>query len=239
MKKLVVITGASGGIGSAIARKFSEQSHPLLLLARKLEPMQALELPNSLSIAVDVADHDAVKAAVTKAEEQFGPVDLMVNCAGLMLLGHPESQAFSEWSDMIDVNIKGVLAGTAAVLKGMTERKTGTIVNISSTAGRKTYDLHSVYCGTKFAVHAITDAMRKEVSGSNVRIIVIAPAMVETGLVSHTTDPQIVKDYNSWRNDIHGGLPPEAVADAISYAYNLPQSVCMREIVIAKTAQGD
>lgn len=239
MKKLVVITGASAGIGAAIARKFSEQGHPLLLLARRVEPMEALGLPDSLCLSVDVTDQEAVRVAISQGEGRFGPIDLLVNCAGMMLLGRPESQKFSEWSAMIDVNIKGVLTTTAAVLKGMTDRNTGTIVNISSTAGRKTYDLHSVYCGTKFAVHAITETMRKEVSGSNVRMIVISPGMVDTELVSHTSDPQIVKDYNGWRRDMYGGLKPETVADCVSYAYSLPQEVCVREMVVAKTKQGD
>lgn len=239
MNKLVVITGASAGIGAAIAKKMSEQGHPLLLLARRVEPMEALGLPDSLCLSADVTDPEAVEAAIRQGEERFGPVDLLVNCAGLMLLGRPESQDFSEWSSMIDVNVKGVLSGTSAVLKGMMERKSGTIVNISSIAGRKTFDLHSVYCGTKFAVHAMTEAMRKEVSASNVRLIVIAPGMVDTDLVSHTTDAQIVNEYNGWRKDMNGGLDPETIADCVSYAYNQPQHVCIREIAVAKTAQAD
>ena len=239
MKKLIAVTGASAGIGAAIAKIFSAQGHPLLLLARRVEPMLALGLPDSLCLSVDVTDHEAVAAAVAQGEERYGAVDLLVNCAGIMLLGKPESQDFSEWNAMIDVNIKGVLAGTTAVLKGMVERNTGTIINISSVAGRKTFDLHSVYCGTKFAVHAITEGMRKEVSGSNVRMIVISPGMVDTDLVSHTSDQQIVKDYNGWRQALHGGLTPEAVADCVNYAYNQPQNVCVREIVVAKTGQAD
>lgn len=201
--------------------------------------MEALNLPNSLCKSVDVTDLEAMKAAIIEAEEKFGKVDLLVNCAGIMLLGYPESQDFSEWDRMIDVNIKGILTGTNIVLKSMKERNTGTIVNISSIAGRKTFNEHAVYCGTKFAVHAITENIRKEVSGSNVRMITIAPGVVETPLLSHTTNEDIKAGYNDWKKSIEAGLEPQKIADCVAFAYNQPQDVCIREIVIAKTKQED
>lgn len=237
MKKLVVITGASSGIGAAIARTMSAQGHPLLLLARRLEPMQALNLPDTLCASVDVTDLEAVRAAVDAAEAAYGKTDLLVNCAGVMLLGLPETQEFEEWNRMIDVNVKGVLTGIHVVLKDMVAREAGTIINISSIAGRKTFDAHAVYCGTKFAVHAITENIRKEVSGRNVRLIVIAPGVVETELLSHTTNQDIVAGYNEWKKTIERGLEPETIASCVSYAYNQPQDVCIREIVVAKTKQ--
>lgn len=112
--------------------------------------------------------------------------------AGVMLLGNSDIQDIEEWNRMIDVNIKGILTGTKIVLEDMIKRNSGTIINTSSIAGRKTFDNHSVYCGTKFAVHAIT--------GSNVRFIVIAPGVVKTALLSHTTDEEIKKNYNSCKN---------------------------------------
>lgn len=239
MKGLVVITGASSGIGAKIAETMSGNGHPVLLLSRRLEEMEALNLPNSLCKSVDVTDLEAMKAAIIEAEEKFGKVDLLVNCAGIMLLGYPESQDFSEWDRMIDVNIKGILTGTNIVLKSMKERNTGTIVNISSIAGRKTFNEHAVYCGTKFAVHAITENIRKEVSGSNVRMITIAPGVVETPLLSHTTNEDIKAGYNDWKKSIEAGLEPQKIADCVAFAYNQPQDVCIREIVIAKTKQED
>lgn len=239
MKGLVVITGASSGIGAKIAETMSKNGHPVLLLSRRLEEMEALNLPNSLCKSVDVTDLEAMKAAIIEAEEKFGKVDLLVNCAGIMLLGYPESQDFSEWDRMIDVNIKGILTGTNIVLKSMKERNTGTIVNISSIAGRKTFNEHAVYCGTKFAVHAITENIRKEVSGSNVRMITIAPGVVETPLLSHTTNEDIKAGYNDWKKSIEAGLEPQKIADCVAFAYNQPQDVCIREIVIAKTKQED
>jgi len=239
MKKLVVITGASSGIGKEIAKKLSTAGHPVLLLSRRIDLMEKLELPNSLCKAVDVTDLQAMRDAIKEAEESFGKVDCLINCAGIMLLGHPELQDYSEWDRMIDVNIKGILTGTNIVLKDMVERNEGTIINISSIAGRKTFDNHAVYCGTKFAVHAISENIRKEVSQSNVRVITIAPGVVETPLLSHTTDENIKDGYNQWKKSIESGLDPEQIANCVEFAYSMPQEVCIREIVIAKTKQQD
>lgn len=199
MKKLVVVTGASSGIGMEFAKRFSKEGHPVLLLARRREVMEQLNLPNCLCRSVDVTDLAAMQAAIREAEGLYGKTDLLINCAGLMLLGYPAEQDFEEWSRMVDVNVKGVLAGTKVVLKDMMDRNEGTILNISSIAGRKTFDKHSVYCGTKYAVHAITESMRREVAGSNVRMIVIAPGVVETPLLSHTSNQEIKDDYNLWK----------------------------------------
>ncbi len=239
MKKLAVITGASSGIGREIAKKLSNNGHPVLLLSRRLDKMEELNLPNSLCKSVDVANIEKMKEAIKEAEEKFGKVDCLVNCAGIMLLGEPNTQSYEEWSNMIDVNIKGILTGTNIVLNDMVSRNEGTIINISSIAGRKTFDNHSVYCGTKFAVHAITENIRKEVASSNVRVITIAPGVVETPLLSHTTDVNIKDNYNEWKKTIESGLDPEKIASCVEFAYNQPQDVCIREIVIAKTKQED
>lgn len=239
MKGLVVVTGASSGIGSKIAETMSKSGHPVLLISRRLEEMEALNLQNSLCKSVDVTDLEAMKEAIKEAEDKWGKVDLLVNCAGIMLLGYPEIQDFSEWNKMIDVNIKGILTGTNIVLNDMKRRNAGTIVNISSIAGRKTFDNHAVYCGTKFAVHAITENIRKEVAGSNVRMITIAPGVVETPLLSHTSNEDIKSGYSEWKKSIESGLEPQKIADCVAFAYNQPQDICIREIVIAKTKQED
>lgn len=239
MKGLVVVTGASSGIGSKIAETMSKSGHPVLLISRRLEEMEALNLQNSLCKSVDVTDLEAMKEAIKEAEDKWGKVDLLVNCAGIMLLGYPEIQDFSEWNKMIDVNIKGILTGTNIVLNDMKKRNAGTIVNISSIAGRKTFDNHAVYCGTKFAVHAITENIRKEVAGSNVRMITIAPGVVETPLLSHTSNEDIKSGYSEWKKSIESGLEPQKIADCVAFAYNQPQDICIREIVIAKTKQED
>ncbi len=179
MKSLVVITGASSGIGEAIARRFSEAGHPLLLVARRVERLEALNLPNTLCEKVDVTEAATLVAAIAKAEALYGPADLLVNNAGVMLLGQIDTQEANEWKRMFDVNVLGLLNGMHAVLADMKDRNYGTIVNISSIAGKKTFPNHAAYCGTKFAVHAISENVREEVAASNVRVTTIAPGAVE------------------------------------------------------------
>lgn len=236
---LIVITGASSGIGLATAKLFSRRGHALLLLARRVDRMTALNLPNTLCRAVDVTDRSALAAAIAEAEQQFGPVDAMINNAGVMLLGQIEGQDPGEWDRMLDVNVKGLLNGVHAVTEGMIARKAGTIINISSIAGRKTFPSHTVYVGTKFAVHGLSENLREELSPHNVRVVVIAPGAVETELLSHTTSDEIKTGYEAWKKEMGGKvLSPEDVAHAIEYAYAQPQYVCIREIVLAATRQG-
>lgn len=237
MKKLAVITGASSGIGEATARKLSAEGHPLLLIARRLDRLQALNLPNCICAQVDVTDYAAMKQAITDAEAKFGPADVIVNNAGVMLLGQLDTQDPAEWQQMVNVNIMGVMNGIQAVLSGMKARNTGTIINVSSLAGRKTFPNHAAYCGTKFAVHALTENTREEVASSNVRMVTIAPGAVETELLSHTTSQQIKDDYAAWKEAMGSIVASEDVADAIHFAYAMPQSVCVREIVMAPTKQ--
>lgn len=238
-KGLVVITGASAGIGAACAQAFSAAGHPLLLLARRVEPMEALALPNSLCEPVDVADLDAVNAAVAKAVERFGPVDCIVNNAGCMLLSAFVDQDPKEIERMISVNVFGVINGCKAVMSDMIERKAGTIINISSIAGRKLFPSHSVYCATKFAVHAFTEAIREEASEHGVRCCVIAPGVVETELLSHTSSEAIKDGYKSWKTGELKGKPllPEDIAQTTLFAYQMPAHATVREIVIGPTFQ--
>ena len=239
VKPLIVITGASSGIGLATAKLLSARGHALLLLARRIDRMTALNLPNALCRAVDVTDRHAFSAAVQDAEQQFGPADALINNAGVMLLGAIEQQDAGEWDKMFDVNVKGLLNGVQAVTAGMIDRKRGTIINISSVAGRKTFPNHAVYVGTKFAVHGMSENLREELSPHNVRVIVIAPGAVETELLSHTTSEAIKDGYHAWKAEMGGkGLSADDVASAIDYAYSQPQSVCVREIVLAATRQG-
>ena len=117
-----------------------------------------------------------------------------------MLLGQVSDQAASEWQTMFDVNVMGLLNGMQTVLAPMIKANTGTMINISSIAGRKTFGNHAAYCGTKFAVHAISENIREEVAQSNVRVVTIAPGAVETELLSHTTSDEIKDDYESWKD---------------------------------------
>ncbi|WP_085654855.1 MULTISPECIES: SDR family oxidoreductase [unclassified Pseudomonas] len=237
-KPLIIITGASSGIGEATARRLSAAGHPLLLLARRIKRLEALALPNTLSRRVDITDRAALLAAVAEAEVQFGPADALINNAGVMLLGEMSKQDPAQWDQMLDVNVKGLLNGVHAVVAGMIERKHGTIINVSSVAGRKTFPNHVAYVGTKFAVHGLSENLREELSPHNVRVTTIAPGAVETELLSHTTDEAIKTGYQAWKQDMGGTvLSAEDVATAIAYAYGQPQGVCIREIVMAATRQ--
>ncbi len=135
MKKLVVITGASSGIGESVAKRMSQAGHPVLLLARRSQITEGFHLPDSLCRSVDVTDLAAMKAAIAEAESLYGKTDLLINCAGVMLLDNPYDQDYAEWQQMVDVNINGVLTGINIVLHDMVARQEGTIINISSIAG--------------------------------------------------------------------------------------------------------
>lgn len=234
---LVIITGASSGIGAATAKAFAAAGYPLLLLARRLDHMKALKLPNTLCRKVDVLDRNGLQTAIAEAEARFGPAEFLINNAGIMLNGDPAKQSPEEWDRMIDVNLKGVMNGIHAVLPAMIARESGTIVNIGSIAGRKTFGAHSVYCGTKFGVHAITETIREEVSQKNVRLITIAPGMVGTELIEGSTDEAAKQGWLDYAKQIGGPLVPEDIAEAILYACQAPQRVCIREIVICPTRQ--
>jgi len=198
-KPLIIITGASSGIGEATARQLSALGYPLLLLARRIERLQALALPQTLCRQVDVTDAAALQAAVAEAEAQYGAADALINNAGVMLLGRLHEQDPAEWQRMLDVNVRGVLNGIHAVLAGMMARRHGTIINVSSIAGRKTFPDHE--------------------------------------LLSHTTSASIREGYEAWKRSMGPVLRAEDVADAIRYAYEAPQNVCIREIVLAATHQ--
>lgn len=236
-KPLVVVTGASSGIGEAIAKRFSEASHPLLLVARRLDRLEALNLPNSICAQVDVTDRVQFAKAIKNAEEQYGQVDCLINNAGVMLLGQVESQNPEEWRKMFDVNVMALLNGLQEVLAPMKARRGGTIINVSSIAGRKIFPSHVAYCGTKFAVHAISEGAREEVADFNVRVTTIAPGAVETELLSHTTSSEIKAGYDSWKESMGGVINADDIARSALFVYQQPQNVCIREIVIAATRQ--
>jgi len=237
MKKLVVITGASSGIGKETAKTMSAAGHPLLLIARRVEKLEELELPNTICAKVDITDFQALRDAIKQAEEVYGKTDLLVNNAGLMLLGSIDTQDISEWQKMYDLNVMALLNGMQAVLPDMKERHGGTIVNISSVAGKKTFPAHAAYCGTKFAVHAISENVREEVAANNVRVITMAPGAVETELLSHTTSDEIKKGYEEWKESMDGVISPSDIARSIDFVYSQPQNVCIRELVITATRQ--
>ena len=154
-----------------------------------------------------------------------------------MLLGDVASQDADEWRRMFDVNVLALLNGMQAVLEPMKSRNSGTIINISSIAGKKTFLSHAAYCGTKFAVHAMSENVREEVADSGVRVITIAPGAVETELLSHTTSAEIKDGYGDWKVSMGGAIVLDDIARSVLFAFEQPQNVCIREVVIAATRQ--
>ena len=236
-KPLVVITGASSGIGEATAQAFSKAGHPVLLMARRLERLQALNLPHAICRQVDVRNRQAIQDAVKDAENQYGAVDMMFVNAGIARLADIGRQPPEEWDEMIDINIKGVMNTVHAVMNGMMERQHGTLVMMSSIAGRKVYPDHTVYCGTKFFVHAVAESLREYLSDYNVRVLVISPGVIETEILSGVKDEQTLANYKANKIKMGGGIESSIVADLILNAYQLPQKALVQEICMTPTSQ--
>ncbi len=236
-KPLVAITGASSGIGEATARAFSAVGHPVLLMARRLDRLEALGLPNAVLRKVDVRDREAIAEAVTDAEALFGPVDMMFANAGIARLGDIASQPPEEWDEMIDINTKGVMNSVHAVMAGMIARRHGTLMMMSSIAGRKVYPDHTVYCGTKFFVHAVSESFREYLAPHDVRVIVLSPGIIDTEVLDHVNDPNTLAAYKANKHAIGGGISADVVAKLVLDAYQLPQRAIVQEIVITPTRQ--
>ncbi|MEQ8780990.1 MAG: SDR family oxidoreductase [Roseibium album] len=236
-KPLVAITGASSGIGEATARAFSAAGHPVLLMARRMDRMEALGLPNSVLRQVDVRDRNAIAAAVRDAEAEFGPVDMMFANAGIARLADIGRQPPEEWDEMIDINTKGVMNTVHAVMNGMMDRKRGTLVMMSSIAGRKVYPDHTVYCGTKYFVHAVSESLREYLSAHDVRVVVVSPGVIETEVLSGVLDQETLENYKNNKVKMGGGIGADIVADLILNAYRLPQKALVQEICLTPTRQ--
>lgn len=236
MKPLIVITGASSGFGRSMAYEFSQQGYPLLLCARRKEVMEAYGLPDTLCASVDVTDYDTFESAVREAEEHFGKTDLLINDAGVMFLGRTGDQKRDEFQKMLDVNVMGVINGMQVVLNDMKERNHGTIINIASVEGRWAYAKNAGYCASKFACVGLTEAVRKEVANKNVRVMVIEPGMGNTDIWQNTSG-HIKESFDTVIDKMGGSLDPDELARTVRFMYELPQEVCLREIVIAPTQQ--
>lgn len=236
-KPLIAVTGASSGIGEAAARAFSAAGHPVLLMARRLDRMEALGLPDSICRKVDVRDRAAIAAAVEDAESRYGPADMMFANAGIARLADIGRQPPEEWDEMIDINAKGVMNTVRAVMPGMMERRRGTLFMMSSIAGRKVYPDHTVYCGTKYFVHAVSESLREYLSGYGVRVIVLSPGVIETEVLNGVLDEETLASYKANKAGMGGGIGPEHVADIMLHSYRMPQNALIQEICITPTRQ--
>lgn len=238
--KVVVITGASSGIGETTARHLAAQGARLVLGARRLDRLQALVAEikaaggEAIAVQTDVTVKAEVDAMIAAGVEAFGRIDVVINNAGYMAIAPMSATLTDEWDRMIDINVKGLLYGVAAALPVFEAQGSGQFINISSIAGRKVFSPGgTVYSGTKFAVHAISEGLRHEV-GSKIRVTVISPGGVDTDLKHGSSDPESLKGLDAFYKIAVG---PDAIARAIAYAVEQPAEVDVSEIAVRPTAQ--
>jgi len=244
---VALVTGASSGIGEATARSLAAQGAKVAMVARRLDRLEkiAKEIAGqghtALSIEADVTDQNQVIRAVERTVGDFGSLDIVVNNAGVMLLGPIDGAPTEEWDRMIDINLKGLMYMTHAAMPHLkeaartSERKTADVINISSVAGRQANAGAGVYNLTKFGVGAVSEALRQEVNRDGVRVTIIEPGAVETELVNHIRPGVREKAEERWAS--MRTLKAHDIADAIEYAVTRPSHVSINEVLIRPTDQ--
>jgi NADP-dependent 3-hydroxy acid dehydrogenase YdfG len=236
--KVVVITGASSGLGEAAARALVENGARVVLGARRIERLESLaaelNLPAGAVLQTDVTDHTQVQALVDRAIELHGRLDVIINNAGLMPHSPLNRRKIADWDQMIDVNIKGVLYGIAAALPIMQAQKSGQIINVASIAGHKVSTNNAVYSATKHAVRVISEGLRQEVKPYGLRTTIISPGPVATELTQSITEPD-VKAIIDKRYEVAVGA--DSFARMVLFAMSQPDDVDINEILYRPTAQ--
>jgi NADP-dependent 3-hydroxy acid dehydrogenase YdfG len=235
--KVVLITGASSGIGEAAARLIAAKGARVVLGARRTERLDKLvreiqaEGGSASASALDVTDLESMQAFVAFAKAQHGKVDVIINNAGVMPLSPLAALKVNEWNQMLDVNVRGVLHGIAAVLPGMEAQGFGQVINISSIGGLAVSPTAAVYCATKFAVRAISDGLRQETD--KIRVTVVCPGVVESELADTISDEGAREVMKAFRRV---AINADAIARALAYAIEQPDDVDVSEIVVRPTA---
>jgi NADP-dependent 3-hydroxy acid dehydrogenase YdfG len=243
MERVAVVTGASSGIGEATARALAGAGYAVALGARREDRIAELasELSGAggraLAVRTDVTDEASARALIETARSELGRVDVLVNNAGVMLLGPVQGADTSEWRQMIEVNLLGLLYCTHAAIPVMQEGGSGHIVNVSSVAGRIAALGSAVYNMTKWGVGGFSEGLRQEVLHSNIRVTIIEPGFVDTELQGHNTNPMVVEATQKMREEIGELLKAEDIANAIVYAVEQPQHVSVNEVLIRPTKQ--
>lgn len=242
--KIALITGASSGIGAGTAKVLAANGFKVGIAARRIDKLNELKNEITLSggealpIQMDVTDPDSVKRGVEELVAAYGTIDVLVNNAGLMPLSDIESLKVDEWNQMIDVNIKGVLNSTAAVLPYLKEQNSGHIINMSSIAGRKVFKGLSIYCATKFAIAAFSDGLRMELAPKfKIRVTNIQPGAVATELYDHISDAKYRDDMEQLAKQMTF-LTGEDIGNSILYAVSQPAHVNVSEVFVLPTEQG-
>jgi len=239
--KVVVITGASSGLGEATARYLAERGAAVVLGARRAERLQALvdEITGAggkaSAVVTDVMDPVQVQALVDAAVDTHGRVDVILNNAGVMPHSPLERRKIDDWNRTIDINIKGVLYGIAAALPHMQRQKAGHIINVSSVAGHKVGKNNAVYAATKTAVRVITEGLRQEVKPWNLRTTIISPGAVATELPSSITEADVAKGIGEFYEEY--AIPAQSFARAVAFAISQPDDVDINEILFRPTRQ--
>ncbi|MCH5555472.1 SDR family oxidoreductase [Pseudomonas syringae] len=234
--KVVLITGASSGIGEAAARLIAAKGAHVVLGARRIERLQTLAADieaqggSARFRALDVTDALDMQAFADFATHEFGKIDVIINNAGIMPLSPLAALKIAEWNQMLDVNVRGVLHGIAAVLPSMQAQGHGQIINISSIGGLAVSPTAAVYCATKFAVRAISDGLRQETD--KIRVTVVCPGVVESELADSISDETARDAMKAFRKV---ALEPDAIARALVYAIEQPDGVDVSEIVVRPT----
>jgi NADP-dependent 3-hydroxy acid dehydrogenase YdfG len=237
--KVVIITGASSGLGEATARRLASNGAKLMLAARREDKLRSIvaELEKAGGTAqykiTDVSDRAQVETLVRATKQAYGRVDVLVNNAGLMPLSPLAALKVDEWDTMVDVNIKGVLYGVAAVMPIMKEQKSGHIINLSSVAGHQVFPSGVVYCATKFAVKAISEGIRLESEGE-IRSTNISPGAVSTELTNSISHEESAENANQM---YEAAIDADAIARAITFAIEQPEDVDINEIIVRPTKQ--
>ena len=241
--KTAIITGASSGIGEATAHALATEGYAVVLAARSLDKLETLKSDLSskgfkaLAVKADVTKRDEMKAVAKAALDEFGRIDVLINNAGIMPLSFLKNLHEDEWEETIDVNIKGVMNSISAVLPAMMEQKDGHIVNISSIAGIGVFQCGAVYCGTKYAVEAITEGIRLEITVPyNIRATSIRPGGVETNLMSTITDQEVFAAFEPMMNSVKF-LQSEDIAKAIVYAVKQDPNVSVDHVCVRPSNQ--
>ncbi len=236
--KVVLVTGASSGIGEAAARRLAADGHSVYLGARRVERLRTLtgELAGAGLVAgyqrLDVTDAADVRSFVEGARTRFGRVDVVVNNAGVMPLSPLAALRVEEWDRMIDVNVRGVLHAVAAALPVMAEQGSGHFVNIASVGAYEVSPTAAVYCATKFAVRALSEGLRQESRGG-IRVTVVSPGVTESELADTIRDPEALRAMAAYRA---AAMPASAVADAIAFAIGRPAGIDVNELVVRPAA---
>ncbi|MBC8201592.1 MAG: SDR family oxidoreductase [Planctomycetes bacterium] len=243
---VAIITGASSGMGEAIAKKLAPRAKGLVVSARRFDKIKSLAATlgnHVLPIACDVQNKDDVQHLVESTIDTFGQVDLMINNAGIAPMASMTRCRVEDWENTIDTNLKGVLYGIAAVLPQMLQQKTGRIINISSEAGRRVFPGAAVYCATKHAVRVISEGLQMDLSarslkdGNDIKVTTIAPGYVTTDLPESVTFEPARKGFKKNMQNVEDPMSSEDIADCIWYVLNTPPHVEIGELIVRPVKQ--